>query len=179
MNCNSNKYVNLVTLIMVCIIFVQINVLTIMIFSLKKIEVEVEKEELLSNTSIVNTQEWKLKIPKIDVEAKIKEGTDENIINNSIGHFEETQYLEGNIGLVAGCNGYKENYFSRLEELQQGDVIIYEYGGNTKQYKVNLNEVIDQKDWSYLSDTKENKITLITGIKDNQEKRRCVQAIEI
>ena len=111
--------------------------------------------------------------------ANITEGTEEEIINQAVGHFTSTPWLEGNVGLVAGCDGYQENYFAKLDQLEIGDVILYQYGENKKEYKVTLNQVIDQKDWSYLTETKENKLTLITGVIDEPETRRCVQAEEI
>ncbi|MCI9000489.1 MAG: sortase [Clostridia bacterium] len=129
--------VSLLTLFVTLVIFVQTNVLTIMIFSLKREEkqvVQVEKE--VKTGMIQETKEWQLSIPKIKVSGRIVEGTDEKTINTQIGHFENTPCLEGNIGLVAGCDGYEENYFADLEKLEEGDVILYQYGEQYKQYQV-------------------------------------------
>lgn len=129
--------VSLLTLFATLVIFVQTNVLTIMIFSLKGEErqvVQVEKE--VATGGIQETKEWSLKIPKIKVSGTIVERTDEKTINTQIGHFENTPCLEGNIGLVAGCDGYEENYFADLEKLEEGDVILYQYGEQYKQYQV-------------------------------------------
>lgn len=129
--------VSLLTLFVTLVIFVQTNVLTIMIFSLKREEkqvVQVEKE--VKTGMIQETKEWQLSIPKIRVSGRIVEGTDEKTINKQIGHFGNTPCLEGNIGLVAGCDGYEENYFAQLEKLEQGDVILYQYGDEYKQYQV-------------------------------------------
>lgn len=174
------SYVHLVTLLIALVIFVQTNVLTIMIFELKGItKQETQTIEQKEIQKLEETKEWKLVIPKIDVSAEILEGTTEEIINNSIGHFTNTPCIDGNIGLIAGCYGYKENYFEKLEQLQQGDVILYYYGNEQRQYKVIKNEVIDQKDWSYLRSNQGDKLTLITGVVNEPEKRRCVQAEEI
>ena len=125
------------------------------------------------------TEEWRLIIPKINISAKIKEGTNGEIINNYIGHFTETPTINGNIGLIAASAGYKENYFSQLKDLVEGDVIIYIIGDNKKEYKVTKNIEIEETDWSHLSNREENILTLITGILEKPESRRCVQAIEI
>lgn len=182
MNCYSKRCINLVTLIISVIVFVQTNFLTIMILNLKDnseesivTKVEQQEQKLVEETE----EEWKLIIPKINVDTDIKDGTSGEIINNYIGHFEETPYLDGNIGLIAASAGYKENYFENLKNLVEGDVIIYIKGTNRKEYKVITNEVISQTDWSYLSATKDNRITLITGILEEPENRRCVQAVEI
>jgi len=34
------------------------------------------------------------------------------------------------------CDGYEENYFADLEKLEEGDVILYQYGEQYKQYQV-------------------------------------------
>ena len=175
----TKSYLSLVTLLIVLVIFVQINVLTIMIYDLKG---SITPQKIVTKEEIMQTKEiseWKISIPKIDMVGLIEEGTTEEIINSRVGHFSNTPCLKGNVGLIAGCYGYKENYFSNLENLQQGDVICYQYGNAKKQYKVKDNIIIDQKDWSYLSSTKENKLTLITGVVNQPEKRRCVQAEEI
>ena len=143
MNCYSKRCINLVTLIIAIIIFIQTNFLTIMIFSLKNNDVETKTTKVEENKEKLSTQEtieeWKLIIPKINVSAQIEEGTDGEVINNYIGHFTQTPSIEGNIGLVGASAGYKENHFAELEKLQQGDVIIYIKGENRKEYKKKKN----------------------------------------
>lgn len=173
-NCK-RSYACLATLIIAIVIFVQTNVLTIMIFQLNT---NTKQAEQIIKKDVVSENEWKLKIPKINLSSCIEEGTSQEVINNSIGHFTNTSYLDGNIGLVAGCYGYQKNIFENLEKLQQGDIILYEYDGKQKEYKVSKNIIIDEKDWSHLDTTKENKLTLITGVINEPEKRRCVQAEE-
>ncbi len=136
-----------------------------------------------TNTSNVNTQEniceeWYLEIPKINLFAKIAEGTEEKILNEYIGHFKETTFINGNVGLAAHNRGYKVNYFSKLKELEIGDTINYCYNNEIRTYKVILKEIIDETNWSFLKNTKENKLTLITCVEDMPELRRCIQAIE-
>jgi sortase (surface protein transpeptidase) len=162
-------YVCLLTLFAVLLIFIQVNVLTIMVFELMGTtnSVAVTEDKIITETEENNeeSKEWVLKIPKIDVCGIIEEGTDEEIINNSIGHFSSTPYLE--------------NYFANLDQLEEGDVLLYQYGDEHREYKVVSNAIIDQKDWSSLSSTEENKLTLITGVINESTKRRCIQAEEI
>lgn len=108
--------------------------------------------------------------------ADIQEGTDEETLNNYVGHFEETSKYEGNVGLAAHNRGYKVNYFARLKELEKMDIIIYQYGDITRFYQIYENKIIQDTDWSYLEDTCCNTITLITCVEDQPEFRRCVQA---
>ena len=71
--------------------------------------------------------DWYLEIPKIKLKAKIQDGTDSDILNRYIGHFEETPKENGNIGLAAHNRGYKVNYFENIKELNKGDKIFYYY----------------------------------------------------
>lgn len=63
--------------------------------------------------------------------------------------------------------------------MEINDEIIYEYKNNKKIYKINKIEEINSNDWSLLNISRENKITLITCIENEPDKRLCVQAVEI
>ena len=84
----------------------------------------------------------------------------------------------GNIGLAAHNRGYKVNYFERIKELQIGDEIYYKYGNIEKKYKVNLITIIQDTEWTYLKNTQDNRITLITCLENEPKYRRCIQGIE-
>lgn len=128
---------------------------------------------------ISNLNMWKIVIPKINLEASIAEGTNKEIMDKYIGHFENTAKLEGNIGLAAHNRGYPVNYFQNIKKLEKGDVIQYFYQNTKKEYKVEIVTIISDTDWTYLAQTKENKITLITCVENEPNYRRCVQAVEI
>lgn len=70
--------------------------------------------------------------------------------------------------------GYEKNYFERLKELEEGDAIIYNFNDFKKEYIVTDNLIIEDTDWTYLENTQENKITLITCVENEQNYRRCV-----
>ncbi len=132
------------------------------------------------DNEIQDTKEikWKLIIPKISLEAEISEGTSKEVMDKYIGHFEETSKKNGNIGLAAHNRGYAVNYFSQIKLLKTGDEIIYKYYNFEKKYLVIENKIIKDTDWSYLQQTEENRITLITCVENEPEYRRCIQAIE-
>lgn len=122
--------------------------------------------------------DWYLEIPKINLKAEIAEGTSKEVMNNFIGHFEETVKLDGNIGLAAHNRGYKNNYFARLKELKNGDSIIYYYKGEKREYIVDKHCIISDEDWSYLEKSEKNNITLITCVENEPNYRRCIRGIE-
>lgn len=122
---------------------------------------------------------WRIEIPKIGLNAPIKEGTTQEIMLEAVGHFTETTKDTGNVGLAAHNRGYECNFFERIKELNKGDKIIYKTANKTRIYLVEVNTVIKQTNWNYLKSTKDNRITLITCEKDKKEYRRCIQAVEI
>ena len=146
-------------------------------------EVENVIQETNANESVREKTEeekdtWYLEIPKINLKANIEEGTTKEIMEDYIGHFEETKKDEGNVGLAAHNRGYKNNYFERLKELKEGDSIFYNYQGKIKEYLVTKHVIIKDTDWSYLENTEDNRITLITCVENEPEYRRCIQATE-
>ena len=128
----------------------------------------------------IDTQKiWQIEIPKINLVAPIAEGTSTNIMNEYVGHFEETPKNKGNIGLAAHNRGYKINYFRDLKLLQKGDLIIYTYNGEISKYSVNELGIIKDTDWSKLESSSQDKLTLITCLEDEPEYRRYIQAVKL
>lgn len=94
-------------------------------------------------------------------------------------HFKDTSVWEGNIGLSAHNDGVKESVsFGKLNTLEIGDEIRYKTSLGERSYEVSVIEVISDEDWSYLSRTEDNRITIITCVKDEPSKRLVVQAVE-
>ncbi len=121
------------------------------------------------------TEEWYIEIPIINLKANIKEGTEKETLDDYVGHFEETQKENGNIGLAAHNRGYKNNYFENIKKLKEDDSIFYNYKGKTKEYKVEKISIIKDTDWNCLENTEKNIITLITCVENQPEYRRCIQ----
>ena len=186
----SSIYINLVSFFISLIIFVVIQLFfsnydTFTNKSSLKAGFEVEniiqetttKEERKEETE-VEKDIWYLEIPKINLKADIKEGTSKEIMDEYIGHFEETNKDKGNVGLAAHNRGYRNNYFEKLKELKEGDAIYYNYQGKIKEFLVTKHVIIKDTDWSYLEETDENTITLITCVENEPEYRRCIQGEE-
>ncbi len=139
-----------------------------------------EKQQLPKGTeeNIKEEANWKIIIPKISLEAEISEGTSKQTMDKYVGHFEETSKDIGNIGLAAHNRGYNVNYFAQIKKLKEGDEIIYKYYNFEKKYIVSKNIIIKDTDWSYLKETEEDTITLITCVENEPEYRRCIQGVE-
>lgn len=117
-----------------------------------------------------------IKIPKINYEGLVYEGTSLATLDKGIGHFENSSYLDGNVCL-AGHN--YTGVWKKLYTLQNGDKITYISFLGTKEYEVDKSIAIDANDWSNLEDNGKNIITLITCIKGQPSQRLCVQAKEV
>ena len=132
-----------------------------------------------SKLSYAEDDEWKIVIPSIDLDAPICDGTSSEVMDEFVGHFENTAFLKGNVGLAAHNRGYPVNYFANIKNLEVGEIIQYYYHGKTMKYAIQTVTIIDDTDWTYLSNTSDNRITLITCVEDEPEYRRCIQAVEI
>ena len=207
----TKRYIDVITLALVIIIFMLINIYQFQIQeNIKKLlnqsqssvqttqEVsKVNSNELVNSNLIIEEIEdsielvdeatlveekypenWYIKIPSISLIAQIKQGTTKEILDKSVGHFEESPVLKGNVCLAAHNRGYEVNYFEKIKNLLLNDVIIYQYGNTEKTYTVSNITIIKETDWSYVEE-KGNKITLITCVDNKPEYRLCVQATEI
>lgn len=138
-----------------------------------------EKEQFfIEKISQDNNILGKIKIPKIGVEAPIKEGTTTEILKQSVGHFSNTSYWNGNVALASHNRGTYAHYFENLNKLSLEDEIIYQTKLGTRIYVVNEIYEIAENDVSVLNNSNENTITLITCIKNKPNLRLCVKAIE-
>lgn len=144
-----------------------------------KASICIANEKIINEEDFFTNEKWVLEIPKIGLKARINYGTTKKVMDKYIGHFDNTKLWNGNVGLAAHNRGYKVNYFGKLKELQVGDKIKYTTVFGTKTYKVEIIKVIEDTDWSYLEETKDNRITLITCVEDEPNYRRCIQGIEI
>lgn len=121
-----------------------------------------------------------LKIPKLNIEAQIKEGTDLDILASYIGHFQNTSLWDGNVALASHNRGSQvAHYFEGIHLLNEGDEIIYITNLGERRYSVYNTKEIASTDWSVTSETEENILTLITCVANQPEKRLCVQAKEV
>lgn len=203
-----NKYfINITSFVFACLI-TGLVIIFMQKFSIRTSKIETNKEEVINLNSTVVSQEnlieqnnvkeiaientitsdekkenqgvvWQLMIPKIDLIAPITEGTEQATLSKTIGHFTETSNWDGNVGLASHNRGNRANFFENIKSLVKNDLIIYQKGDNAKHYQVETVTVIQDNDWSYLQPTTDNRITLITCIKNQPNYRLCIQALEV
>ena len=121
-----------------------------------------------------------LQIPKINVDAEIMEGTSEEVLASYIGHFENTSIWDGNVALASHNRGNNVvHYFQDINQLVEGDEIIYTTKVGERRYQVFSTKGISSSDWSITEESTENIITLMTCITGEPDLRYCVQAREV
>ncbi|NLC88295.1 MAG: class D sortase [Clostridiaceae bacterium] len=138
---------------------------------------ECEKEQIVKNQ--YNKNNWRILIPKINLDAPILEGTNKENLRRGVGHFKQTDKWDGNVCLAAHNRGYKYNFFQEIKRLEIGDTIEYHNKKRIRTYSVTWKGKIKETDLSYLRYTNDNKLTLITCAENMPEYRLCIQAYEI
>ena len=117
-----------------------------------------------------------IEINKIGFKGLVYKGTSLDTLAKGVGHFESSPYLNGNVCLAAHNTA---KYWAKLHTLEIGDKITYTSFLGTKEYKVIEKLEIQETDWSKLSNSTENLITLITCVKGKPDLRLCVQGLEV
>jgi sortase A len=105
-----------------------------------------------------------LRIPKIDVDYVVVEGTDTESLKRGPGHYTETAYPWEDSGAV-GIAGHRTTYgapFWSLDELREGDrvVLATEFGIFT--YRVTSTRIVPPSDGSVLAQTDDPTLVLTT-----------------
>ena len=113
-----------------------------------------------------------LTIPDILLDnVPIRESVELSTLAQTIGHFPSTSIYEGNVGLASHNSGNQGDFFKNLKKIKIGSEIYYQTNYGTKRYVVTVKEIIDEEDWSYLQETEDHRITLITCVAGQKEKR--------
>lgn len=116
-----------------------------------------------------------IKIDKINFEGLVYEGTSASTLNKGVGHFENSAFFDGNVCLAAHNSN---QYWAKLNTLQNEDIIFYTSFLGTRKYKVNNISKISETDWSFIENKDKNSISLITCVKGIPSQRLLVQGIE-
>lgn len=88
-----------------------------------------------------------IEIPKIDVDLPIYHGTSDEVLQVGIGHIQGTSLPIGGENTHCVLSGHRglpgSKLFTRLDEMEEGDLFFIQVMGNTLAYKVNNIKVVD------------------------------------
>ena len=119
-----------------------------------------------------------LKIPSLNVNVKVYEGTGSSVLAKGAGHFEDTSIWDGNC-CIAGHNRGTNCYFGEIHNLNVGDTITLTTKLGTRTYAVTSVNKISETDNSLLAPTAENCVTLFTCVRNQSAYRWAVRAVEV
>ncbi len=108
-----------------------------------------------------------INIPKIDVKLSIFHGTDESVLQTSIGHLENTSLPVGGKGTHAALSGHRglpsAKLFSELNLLAAGDIFTIHILNETLTYEVDQMKVVLPHEVNDIQiDPEKDYVTLIT-----------------
>lgn len=135
-------------------------------------KIKQEREEFLQTGIISSVEssesdgenEYILRIPSIDSENVVTEGTSKEALKAALGHESDT-VLPGEVGncVIAGHRNYTfGKFFNRLEEVEIGDMIYIDTPTDTYSYRVYEIKTVKPEDVEILENTDQEILTLYT-----------------
>lgn len=122
----------------------------------------------------------RIKIPKLDVDVVVVEGTSQSALRAGAGHYPQTP-LPCEIGNVA-IAGHRTTYgkpFSNIDKLATGDLIILETPIGACTYQVSKAPfVVDKSDFSVINPAADRQLTLTTCHPRGSAKQRLIVKAE-
>jgi LPXTG-site transpeptidase (sortase) family protein len=122
-----------------------------------------------------------LSIPAISLNDNVYHTESElESMTKGIAHFAHTSVWDGNIGLCSHNINYdlSDGYFKNLHLLKEGDEVRLNTELGERIYAVTLIKEIPDTDWTGLSRTPDNRVSMITCVSGKPEQRLLVQAVE-
>ncbi len=101
-----------------------------------------------------------LRIPKIQLEVPVIEGTDDLALNRGAGHIAGTANPgeHGNMGIA----GHRDGFFRGLKDIAPGDTIEVVLPERTETYVIDQISIVDPRDVSVLKPRPRTALTLVT-----------------
>jgi sortase A len=101
-----------------------------------------------------------LRIPKIDLEVPILEGTDDLSLNRAVGHIAGTPKPgeSGNVGIA----GHRDGFFRGLKDVRTGDAIEIVTPDGVDRYAIDEITIVDPTNVSVLAPRTQPSVTLVT-----------------
>ncbi|MDX8044585.1 class D sortase [Gracilibacillus sp. S3-1-1] len=101
-----------------------------------------------------------LKIPSLDAELPIVEGTDPDELEKGVGHYRGSAYPLQDDQIV--LSGHRDTVFRKLGEVEIGDTFIIELEYGKFEYEMVDSKIVDADDTSIIKSTAPNEELVIT-----------------
>ena len=116
--------------------------------------------ETAHSPSVNNGVIGRLTIPRLDLSAIVREGTDEATLSLALGHIPRTA-LPGQKGNV-GVAGHRDTLFRGLRDIRKKDLIQFDTPSGSYLYQVSTTEIVTPRNVEVLQGGQHPELTLIT-----------------
>ena len=132
---------------------------------IRKIYREIHKYKLMKENMVVE-------IADLHIKAPVLEGTEQSVLSQGAGHFEDTgSFGKGNFCIAAHSSVLYKEYFNNLKNVSDGmEIILYDKEKNSVSYKVSEHFIVEPNETWVLEDFGDNRITLITCTDDGSQR---------
>lgn len=101
-----------------------------------------------------------LKIPRLEAELPIIEGTDEDELEKGVGHYSTTVF-PGQPDQIL-LSGHRDTVFRRLGELKIGDILQVNMPYGEYKYEITETEIVDPDDTTVINSTAPHEILTVS-----------------
>jgi sortase A len=100
------------------------------------------------------------RIPKLQLEVAVLEGTSDLVLNRGVGRIEGTARIGdgGNLGLA----GHRDGFFRGLKDVETGDTMELETLTGSHTYVIDKISIVAPEDVYVLAPSDESRVTLVT-----------------
>lgn len=134
-------------------------------YGIRKINREIRKHKLMEENVVIEIADLKIKAP-------VLEGTDNDILAQAAGHFENTGSVGGGNYCIAGHSSvlYKE-YFNNLKHIQNGmEIHLYDKQKNCYTYLTAESFIVNPNETWILKDFEDDRVTIVTCTDDGTQR---------
>lgn len=119
-----------------------------------------------------------LEIPSIGLSARVYEGESADNMKKGVAHMSDSSVWSGNVVLCAHNRG-ASSYFGKIHTMKHGDRITFTTKMGRKVYEVTEVKKIRETDMTVLQPTWEDRLTLVTCVRNESAYRYAVTAIRV
>lgn len=102
-----------------------------------------------------------LRIPTLQLEVPVYEGTSDLTLNRGAGRITGTAGVDSDTGNV-GIAAHRDGFFRPLKDIKVGDALFLDTVRETRQYRVTRLDIVTPDDVDVLKPTSAASITLVT-----------------
>lgn len=116
-----------------------------------------------------------LAIPNLGKNLKVYEGESLDNLKKGVAHFSFMSTWDGNVGIA----GHNDDEFLNLWTLNLGDKVTYTTKYGVRDYAISSIDIVNVDDFTTLNYTLDNRLTLITCVQGQEDKRYSIVATAI